>query len=54
MINKDPVFDKMQNFLEVLQVPHVNDLAPTKQKKSLSLKSRFSTQHSRAKANVVH
>lgn len=41
MINKDPVFDKMQNFLEVLQVPHVNDLAPTKQKKKFLFKVLF-------------
>lgn len=31
MINKDPILDKMKNFLKVLQVPHVNHLSPTKQ-----------------------
>ena len=33
MINKDPIFDKMKNFLKIFQVPHVNDLSPAKKKK---------------------
>lgn len=34
MINKDPIFDKMKNFLKIFQVPHVNDLSSTKKRKS--------------------
>lgn len=44
MINKDPIFDKMKNFLKIFQVPHVNDLSPTKKIK-VFLKSCFSTQY---------
>lgn len=41
MINKDPVFDKMKNFLKVFQVPHVNDLSPTKKRKGTTFNSTF-------------
>lgn len=52
MINKDPIFDKMKNFLKIFQVPHVNDLSPTKKRKGF-LKSCFSIQHFRVKTQIL-
>lgn len=54
MINKDPIFDKLKNFLKIFQVSHVNDLSPKKKRKcGVFLKSSLSTQHSRAKTQIL-
>lgn len=43
VINKNPVFNKMKNLLEVLQIAHVYHLAPERDNCEFSQRKRFQT-----------
>lgn len=42
MINQNSIFNKMENFLKIFQVSHVNHLTPVRKKK---IKNVFAKEH---------